>query len=246
MAEQATPGSFIPHDTVVTPRARREGGGLNDLLLLLGIVLFVASAALGVAVFLYQQFLQTESTSKVAQLERAKSSFEPSLIQQLTRLDDRMHSADAILGTHIAPSGLFRALEQATLKTVAFQTLDFEAADAQRIAVKMQGIAASVNSIALQADLFSKNGVISSPIFSNIARQFDGVHFNLAAVVNPSAINYASAAAASTQAAQGELMPTIPTAPEAPASPFDGAPADTSGGQGPQSQAQPQSQTQSQ
>ncbi|OGG53496.1 hypothetical protein A2851_04220 [Candidatus Kaiserbacteria bacterium RIFCSPHIGHO2_01_FULL_53_29] len=190
MAESGIPSTFIPHDTAVTPSARRSGGGLNDLLLLCGIVLLVASAALAVGVFLYQQFLATESASKLVQLERARSAFEPSLIQQLTRLDDRMHAADAILGVHLAPSVFFSALEQATLQTVSFQTLDFTAPDTQHIALKMVGVAQSVNSIALQADLFSKNGVITSPIFSNIARQQDGVHFDLSAVVNPAAIRY--------------------------------------------------------
>lgn len=219
MAE-GTPGAFIPHDTVA-PVVRKRAGGLNDLLLLSGIVLFVASAALAVAVFLYQQFLQTESTSKLAQLQRAKAAFEPSLIEQLTRLDDRMHAADGLLSAHVAPSAFFHALEQATLATVAFQSLDFQAADARHITVKMQGIAKSVNSIALQADLFSKNGVITSPIFSGIARQPDGVHFSLSAVVNPNAINYAA-----TAATPGGTLPPSGTQPaqSAPsaASPFGG------------------------
>ncbi len=196
MVDTGIPSSFIPHDASAPPSARRSGGGLNDLLLLCAIVLFVASIALAVGVFLYGQYLATESTAKLTQLERAKAAFQPALIQQLTRLDDRMHSADRVLSAHIAPSLFFQALEQATLQTVSFQTLDFQVADNQNLSIKMAGIAQSVNSIALQADLFSKNGVIMSPIFSNIARQPDGVHFNLSAIVNPTAIKYAAQAAA--------------------------------------------------
>ena len=236
MADSATPGTFIPHDTVAPARPRAKSG-LNDLLLLCGIVLFVASGALAVAVFLYNQFLQTESTSKVAQLQRAEAAFEPSLIQQITRLDDRMRAGDAILGAHIAPTAFFAALDQATLQTVSFQSLDFEASDAQNITVKMQGVAQSVNSIALQADLFSKNGVITSPIFSNIARQADGVHFNLTAAVNPAAISYtslasgASAATTDTSAAasSGSATPSS-GASNTSGSPFSGAGASGAGG----------------
>ena len=54
----------------------------------------------------------------------------------------------------------------------------------------MAGVAQSVNSIALQAQIFSKNGIITSPIFSGIERQIDGVHFDFNALVNPAAINY--------------------------------------------------------
>src|SRR3990167_3435807 len=222
MVDTGIPASFIPHDTSVARPPLRGGGGLNDLLLLVAIVIFVASAALAIGVFLYGQYLATENTAKLAQLDRAKAAFQPALIQQLTRLDDRMHSADRVLSAHIGPSLFFLALEQATLQTVSFQTLDFQATDPQNLAIKMAGIAQSVNSIALQADLFSKNGVIANPIFSNIARQPDGVHFDLSAVVNPAAINYAAQLArASGGDAQSPAAPPQGT-PSSPASPFGG------------------------
>lgn len=189
MAEAGIPTSFIPHDTGAVS-APRGGGGLNDLLLLSAVVLVIASIALAVAVFLYEQFLTKENASKLEQLQRAKSAFQPALIAQFTRLDDRMHAGSRILSAHMAPTAFFAALEQATLQTVSFQSLDMEAGDEQHVTVKLTGLAQSVNSIALQADLFSKNGVISSPIFSNIARQPDGVHFDLSAVVNPAAVGY--------------------------------------------------------
>ncbi|MDO8576452.1 MAG: hypothetical protein Q7R90_03995 [bacterium] len=221
MVDTGIPASFIPHDTSVARPPLRGGGGLGDLLLLVAIVIFVASAALAVGVFLYGQYLVTENTAKLAQLERAKEGFQPALIQQLTRLDDRMHAADRVLSAHIAPSIFFKALEEATLQTVSFQTLDFQAVENQNLTVKIVGVAESVNSIALQADLFSKNGVITNPIFSNIARQPDGVHFNLTAVVNPSAINFSGSAAA----AGG----TDTSAP-ASTSPFDALRQDGTGG----------------
>lgn len=219
MVETGISPSFIPRDTSVPSSApSRGGGGLNDLLLLCAIVLFVASVALAIGVFLYGQYLVTENSAKLQQLERAKAGFQPALIQQLTRLDDRMHAADRVLAAHIAPSLFFKALEAATLQTVSFQSMDFQVTDNQNLTVKMVGIAKSVNSIALQADLFSKNGVITGPIFSNIARQIDGVHFNLAAVVNPSAINYSGVSGSSAPSTESKTVPT------GNASPFDGLP----------------------
>lgn len=190
--EPGTQASFIPQDAAA-PTATlkiRASGGLSDLLILIAIVMFVASLALAGAVFLYEEYLKTSAASKIEQLQRAKEAFEPSLIQELTRLDDRMQVAEQVLGAHIAPTAFFQTLEQATLATIAFESLDMQAADQQRISVKMSGVAESVNSIALQADLFSKNGVITSPIFSDINRQADGVHFNLTALINPRSINY--------------------------------------------------------
>lgn len=208
MAEPSAPGSFIPHDTAAPVRRREGSGGLSDLVILIAIVLFVASAALAVGVFLYGQYLQSEKNSKLQQLDRAKAAIEPSLILQLTRLDERMHAASAILTNHIAPTVFFDALGQSTLQTVAFRTLSFDAADLKHMKIKMQGVAQSVNSIALQADLFSKNGVITSPIFSGINRQADGVHFDLTAAVNPAAINYSSLLqSAASQSDQSQSPP---------------------------------------
>lgn len=189
--EPGIQSSFIPHDAGKPLNARRlSEGGISDLIFILAIIALAASCALAGAVFLYQQYLQSTSASDLAQLERARSQFEPALVEQLTRLDDRMLAAESVLNTHIAPSALFNVLNQVTLKTISFSSLDFEASDQHHIQVKMQGVAQSVNSIALQADLLSKSAVFTSPIFSSIDRQRDGVHFALTALVNPAALNF--------------------------------------------------------
>lgn len=216
MAEPGVQASFIPKDAgqaAPIPR-RRDSGGMGELLLLLAIVAFVASAALAGAVFLYEQYLQSSASSKQEQLRRAKEAFEPQLIQDLTRLDDRMHVAEELLGSHIAPSAFFTALGAATLQTVAFDDLDFSAEDPGNMTIKMTGVAQSVNSIALQADLFSKNGVIKDPIFSNIDRGEKGVSFDLDAVVNPAAINYVQLISG-TAALQTQLPVSQPNGSEA-------------------------------
>lgn len=203
----------------------RQGGGF-DFLVLIGIVAFVASATLAAGVFLYAQYLQTSATSKLEQLERAKQAFEPSLIQDLTRLDSRMRAADAILGEHVAPTALFRLLEQLTLQTVAFSAFDFSATS-EGLTLVMKGVAQSVNSIALQADLLSKSGVISNPIFSNINRQQNGVNFDFTADVNAEPLNYVALMNAAIAPMPGT------GGPEESTSPF-GTPGDSGQPPGPQ------------
>ncbi|TSC86150.1 MAG: hypothetical protein G01um10148_656 [Parcubacteria group bacterium Gr01-1014_8] len=215
--ETGIKSSFIPRDaTIPAAPSYSRGPGLSDLFVLIAIVLLVASVALAVGVFLYEQFLKTSTSSKLEQLERAKAAFEPALIQELTRLDDRMSAADQVLSEHIAPSIFFHLLEQLTLQTVAFTNLDFQAVDAHNMNVKMRGIAMSVNSIALQADYLSKSGAIASPIFSNINRQIDGVHFDLGALVNPSALRYGQFGAVAAPEVQEQQQPTgaLPLPPE--------------------------------
>lgn len=227
MADQSTAGSFIPHDTAVAaPSVRTSRAGLNDLFVLIGIVLLVASGALAVGVFLYGQYLQQQSASKAEQLKRAEAAFQPALVEQITRVDDRMHAAQMLLSGHLAPVAFFQALNRATLQTVSFQSLDLAVPDPQHITLKMQGVAQSVNSIALQAEIFAKSGVITSPMFSNIARQKDGVHFNFAGMVNPAALAYTSfiTAAGSAAPASQQIETTSSDSASSGSSPFGGAP----------------------
>ena len=218
--ESGIKSSFIPKDATVlnTPRTPTRTG-FADLLILIAIVFLVASLALAAGVFLYLQFLQTSSASKLQQLERAKQSFEPSLIRELTRLDDRMRAADVVLESHVAPSMLFHLLEQLTLQTVAFTNLNFQTTDAQHITIGMDGVAQSVNSIALQADYLSKSGMITSPLFSNIDRRVEGVHFNLTAIINPLSLRYGTLILGSQPVTNPvQIQPSTPLSPFEPQS----------------------------
>ena len=192
MAESPIRSSFIPKDASAPTKTLVRKGGLYDLFMLVSIVLFIASVVLAVGVFLYVQFLQTESASKQQQLERAKAAFEPALIEKLMKLDDRMHVADDLLANHLAPSMVLQILEQTTLQTVSYSSFNFNAGDSQNTSIKMSGTAQSVNSVALQADLFSKSSILTSPIFSGVSRQPNGVAFSVSALINPALIRYSS------------------------------------------------------
>ena len=63
--------NFIPQDAQTPQREVRIRGGMFDLMTLLAMVIFVASAALAVGVFLYLQFLNTSAKGKLDQLDRA-------------------------------------------------------------------------------------------------------------------------------------------------------------------------------
>ncbi|PIR86274.1 hypothetical protein COU13_01945 [Candidatus Kaiserbacteria bacterium CG10_big_fil_rev_8_21_14_0_10_43_70] len=183
--------SFIPTDTVRggPDRPSYKSGGF-DLLMLGGIILFIASVALAIGVFLYMQFVQASLSAKTEQLQRAQEAFEPALIAELTRLDDRMSAAESVLQQHIAPSELFRILEDLTLETISLTSLNFQANSGSSMEMTLAGVARSVNSIALQADLYGKHVAITSPIFSNINRDERGVLFDVSATLNPSALRY--------------------------------------------------------
>ncbi|HVM73911.1 MAG TPA: hypothetical protein VMU13_03495 [Candidatus Paceibacterota bacterium] len=190
--EIGVPNSFIPHDATTPTVAHHyeSSNGLADLLTLLAIVFFIASVALAVGSFLYLQYLNSESAKEQGQIQAAQAAFDPKLITQLSILDKRMKAGQTLLSAHLAPSTFFDMLDQTTVTTVSFSNLSFDATDPAAMKLTMAGTARDVNSIALQADLFGKTGVITNAIFSNIDEQIDGVHFTVNASVNPASLNY--------------------------------------------------------
>jgi hypothetical protein len=106
---------------------------------------------------------------------------------------------------------LFDLLEQLTLQTVSYDDLKYDATQGGEIVVSMQGVASSVNSIALQAEKLSENVAFSSPIFTNISRQKDGVHFLLTTKINPAALNYGNTILSENPAPTDSLPQTTPT-----------------------------------
>lgn len=191
--ESQIKASFIPQDVgKARPAVRRMAAGGSDLIVLASIILMVASVALAAAVFLYAQFLQNSIVSKQDSIDRARASLEPALIEELSRLDARMGASDTLLQRHVAPSILFDLLEQITLQSIALTDLSVSSEGLDTIKISMKGEAQSVNSIALQSDLYGRSGVITSPIFSDINRATDGLmHFKVDAILNPNAMRYA-------------------------------------------------------
>jgi len=189
--ESQIKSSFIPQDVGKEPTARRvSGGSAGDLFVLGAIIVLIAALSLAVAVFLYTQYLNTTVASKQQSIDRARAAIEPALIEELSRLDARMRSSGILLGRHVAPSIFFDVLEQITLQSVVLTSLGLTTSGPDSIKITMEGLARSVNSIALQSDLYSKSGLITSPIFSDINRQEKGMHFKVDALLNPNNFHY--------------------------------------------------------
>ncbi|MDP2650117.1 MAG: hypothetical protein Q8P16_00965 [bacterium] len=218
--------SFIPDKMT----AQKRGGGLPstgsaaDIFVLLAVVALAASLALAAGVFLYDKFISSSAQRKSEQLERARAAFEPALIQELLRLDARLTSAGDVLNRHLAPSQLFRLLEEFTLQSVAFETMEYKVNENDEITLALSGKASSVNGVALQASLFGQHNAIVNPIFSDLDLVADGVTFKVTASINPAAIRYTNIAgqspagsfnSAPAPASAGEATGFTETVPEA-------------------------------
>ncbi|MEK7182394.1 MAG: hypothetical protein AAB334_02805 [Patescibacteria group bacterium] len=184
--------SFIPK-TKLTDSFNSENRKSNKigLLSLLSIIMFIISVVLAGGVFLLGEYKTKTIQDKVASLERAKGSFEPALIEKLSKLDTRINSAKKILSSHISVSTFLKLLEKLTLKTVRFSEFEFTRRDDGSFNVLMRGEANSYSSVALQSDMFGGNKFIQEPIFSDFKLSSNGnVLFNFSAIIDRSLILY--------------------------------------------------------
>ena len=178
------PGGAAPQST------ESSGGGLGDILILIAVVGLAASLALAAGVFLYDRFLDASVQKKTEQLSRAQQAFEPALIQELVRLDSRLQAADDVLANHLAPSELFNLLEELTLQSVAYRSMDYSVHEDGSVEIKLSGKARSVNGVALQASVFGQHNAVINPIFSDLDFVSDGVTFQVSTGVNVAALRY--------------------------------------------------------
>lgn len=185
--------SFIPKKTLATAAniQKKSGGGSLGIITLLTLIIALGAVVLSVGTFLYQQILDVNITRKTETLERARSAFEPALIQELVRIDSRTEAAATILNKHIMPSIFFESLEELTLKSVQFENFSLTRVSDDKISIAMEGVAENFRGVALQADIFGKSKLIREPIFSNLNLNQEGkAVFSLTAFVDPVVINY--------------------------------------------------------
>jgi len=184
--------SFIPKGQIVDSfQTENKKTGKIGLLLLISIIIFIVSLILAGGVFLLGQYKTKTIQNKIASLERAKGSFEPALIEQLSKLDTRINSAEKVLDNHVSVSLFLKLIEKLTLKTVRFNEFEFTDKGNGSFFVTMRGEAKNYSSVALQSDMFSGNKYIQEPIFSGFKLGPGGnVLFDFSAIINKDLILY--------------------------------------------------------
>ena len=213
--------SFIPKQPVgEETRTEQSGGGV---LFLISFLIFVASIAAGAGVFLWNKSVQSSIAQGRTELEKHNSVFDANSIKEFTRLDNRIDVASTLLKEHVRPSEIFPRLAANTLETVRFNNFNYVNAGGGKIMINMSGEALDYESMALQAQQFTKPGLqnsFRSPIFSNFSKNEDIVVFTFASGIDPYVIDYYQSRIAEQKRA-GQAQPaTTPTTPTTPTNPL--------------------------
>ena len=176
----------------MVPERAQSSRPIGLLFVLSLLILFAVIVATG-SLYFYKSALQKNISGMEETLNSAKYRFEPARIAELQVLDKRLRASNEILSKHMAITPVFEALEKITLKTVRYTKFSYDLAsdNGSTVDIKMSGQAIGYRSVALQADLFTKNKNLIDPVFSNLTLDNSGnVLFDLEFSVEPSFINY--------------------------------------------------------
>ncbi len=162
--------SFIPKKPLAEERVKRPRQVSLFSFLSVLILIFAILATGGI--FGYRHVLQAKEATIDAGLDQLSSELDSikSQINEMSRLDKRIKSADAILDGHIAVSPIFQFLQEHTLKTIAFTKFNYLMSPNGDVHIEMSGRSKTYEAIGAQAEEFSpeKNAYIKNLIFSNM------------------------------------------------------------------------------
>ncbi|MEK7572616.1 MAG: hypothetical protein AAB493_02040 [Patescibacteria group bacterium] len=181
--------SFIPKRPIVEEKtASSSSVGLFTIISL--FIFFAVSLGSG-GLYFYKGVLEKSKIKMENDLSLAKNRFEPATINRLKNSDERLNAAAEVLSNHIAISPIFQILESLTMKNVRYTKFSYALNNENNVEVKMSGQTIGYRSVALQADLFSKNKNLIDPIFSNLTLDNKGnVLFDLTFSVDPTFVDY--------------------------------------------------------
>jgi hypothetical protein len=183
--------SFIPKQPVTAEAPHHASAA--SLFFLFAFIIFMASLASAGGVFIYSEIIKKNINEGKAQLTLNKNAFDPNTISQITRLNDRINAADALLKKHKSVSTLFLVLSNSTLKNVRFSDFNYAGAD-DKIVLSMRGQAISYETVALQAKEFTNpnlKNVFKSPLFGDLTLDTQGnVSFSFTTGVDPLLVDY--------------------------------------------------------
>jgi len=187
--------SFIPKAPVTDSSAGRRSGGAG-FLFLISFIIFMASLCAAVGVFFYNQILDQKIKTGNDELSKNQNIFNPSVVQEYSRLNDRINASYEILKKHTAVSNLFNIISAVTLKNVRFNNFTYSNTGGDKVSLAMNGQTRSYEEVALQARALTDptmkyRNAFKSPILGDLnVDSLGNVSFNLATAIDPSVVSY--------------------------------------------------------
>lgn len=193
--------------TTVKPVSKPLG-----ILSVIAWIIFVISLLAAAGSYFYKNYLTKQSEELKASVARVEKNFEPTLLNELSRVDKRLTVSDQLLRSHRAISPFFDFLETSTLPTIRYSKIDASFEEDGTPKIILSGEADSYRSIAQQSRMWSQNQYIKNHIFSNFVLTSKGrIAYDLVFYVAPDVFLYGGNKTLSTEVPSSQLLQALPS-----------------------------------
>lgn len=176
--------SFIPKKSVVEEERPRSEGSVG-LVTAFVVIAFLVTIVAGGGMFLWEKALSVQLDSSKANLQTQKEKFQPEVIGQFKRIDDRLAVSNELIVKHNTPLKFLQLLQSLIYKDVSFAGITYVRDDKSGIKASMTGEARDYQTIILQSDFLNTNKYIKEYVFSNLTPKENGrIGFSLSLVVD--------------------------------------------------------------
>jgi len=193
MPETKFTTSFIPKKPVqaVSAGGRIKKNRGSGIFTLIAFVIFITVIVIAVGTYLYKIKLEADVIKQGETLQVASESLDQQFISEAVRLNDRIDGVQDLLDNHLSPSQIFYLLEDWTIQTLRFNSLNFSFNSDGDLSLGGSGVASGFESIIQQSDKYGESNYLRNIIFSGLQNNSDGlVSFSFQGNVNPELIIY--------------------------------------------------------
>jgi hypothetical protein len=184
--------SFIPKKPIVNNGNTSGPKGATSIFMVGSVFIIFITGLIAGGLYFYKDYLQKNKDQLYSSLLKIKDSFNENTIAELGAYDKKSTVAKQVLDNHLVLSPLFQAINDYTLSTIQYTKFDHTSAN-DILSVKMSGNAHDYKSIALQADVYTKNkpDIFNNLVFSNLTKDKNNfVTFDVDFTVDKKALLY--------------------------------------------------------
>jgi hypothetical protein len=159
--------SFIPRQSPVRQARHAEFRQIH-LLSVFSYGVFAIALALTTGAYFYQRHVEAQLEIKVEELDQAINGFNQADMNQVREFNTRLVQARERLENGISLTSIFGALEEATLKSVTFDSLKLERDSDAGVALEVKMSTDTFDSSLFQRGVLERSSVVESVLVDSL------------------------------------------------------------------------------
>ncbi len=177
--------SFIPKKSVVEESLPKRESSVG-LMTAFVVIAFLVTLVVGGGMFVWEKASRLQLESSKKNLEEQKAKFQPEVVGQFKRIDERMSVASELLSKHNSPLKFLSLLQSIVYKDVSFSGVTYTRNEKDGIKATFSGEAKDYQTIILQSDFLNTNKYIKEYTFTNLSPKENGrISFSLVLTLDP-------------------------------------------------------------